>query len=116
VKRFADYLRVHKRIRITVLGVSFFIASFALYMGLAVYVFTLGAKAVGDYMRDRLIAECLVALSALVNFETASILTLRGGGFLSRLLFSILVTAGGTILVFGLVVARVILVRNLSAH
>jgi hypothetical protein len=33
------------------LGVSFSIASFALYLGSAVYVLTLGPKAVGDYMR-----------------------------------------------------------------
>jgi len=116
VKRVANYLQAHNPVRITVLGVSFSIASIALYIGIAVYALTLGPKAVGDYMRDRFIAGCLIALTVLVNVGTASVLTRRGGGFMPRFLLSVLVTVGGTVLVFGMIVVRVMLVKAWSAR
>jgi hypothetical protein len=77
---------------------------------------TLGPKAVGDYVRDRFMAGGLIALAVLIDLGIASVLAQRGGGFMWRLVFSVLLTAGGAVLVFGLIVARVLLVRALSTH
>ena len=116
MNRVASYLQLHKRVRITALGVSFSVASVALYIGIGVYVFTLGPKAVGDYIRDRFMAGCLIGLALVVDLGTAAVLVQRGEGLLSRLLFSVLVTVGGAILAFGLVVARAMIAQALSAQ
>lgn len=87
-------------------------AAVALYIGIGVYALTLGPKAVGDYMRDRLMAGSLIALAVLVNIGVASVLTKPGGSFVSRLTLSLLATVGGSILMFGLIVARVMLTRR----
>jgi hypothetical protein len=107
---------VHNRFRIIALSIAFVVASVSLYIGIGVYALTLGPKAVGDYMRDRLMAGCLIALAMLVNVGTAWVLAQRGGGFLSRLTLSLLATVAGSILMFGLIVARVIFVKGLSTH
>ena len=112
VSQFVNYLQAHNRLRVTTLSVGLIVASVALYIGIAVYVLTLGPKAVGDYMRDRLMAGCLIALAVLVNIGIASVLTKRGGSFPSRLILSLLATMAGSILMFGLIVARVMLTRR----
>jgi hypothetical protein len=116
VNRFANYLQSHHRLRLIALSAGFAVASVALYTGAGVYVLTLGPKAVGDYIRDRFLAVGLIALALLVNTGTAWVLAQRGGGFASRLALSLLATVGGSILVFGLIIARVFLVKNLGVH
>jgi hypothetical protein len=116
VTGFANYLQAHNRVRATALAVSFVIASVALSTGIGVYALTLGPKAVGDYIRDRFMAGGLIAVAMLLDLGTASVLAQRGGRFFSRLLISVLVTVGGAIMVFGLIVARAVLVKSLSAY
>jgi hypothetical protein len=116
MKRFAHYLQVHNRVRVTSLGIGFFIASVSLYIGIGVYFLTFGPKAVGDYVHDRILAGCLISIAMLVDVGTAWVFSRSGGGFLSRLLLSVLLTVGGAILVFGLIVARAVLANALSAH
>ena len=115
MKGFANYLRTHNRVRASAIVGSFFTASVALFAGIGIYVLTLGPKAIRDYVHDRFMAGCFIAIAVLVNVGTALLLT-RGGRFLSRLLLSILITSGGAILVFGLVVVRAIIAHGLSAR
>jgi hypothetical protein len=61
-------------------------------------------------------AGCLIGLALVVDLGTAAVLVQRGEGLLSRLLLSALVTVGGAILAFGLVVARAMIAQALSAH
>jgi hypothetical protein len=112
VNRLAVYLQAHNRIRVATLSFGLIVASAALYIGAAVFALTLGPKAVGDYMGDRLLAGCLIALAVLLNIGIASVLTKRGRSFLARLILSLLATVGGSILMFGLIVARVMLTRR----
>lgn len=107
-----SYLQAHNRLRLAVLVVSFTVASFALYLGVAVYALTTGPKAVGDYMLARLAAAGWMAVATLANCGAASILASRGS-FLRRFLFSVAATLGGSVLVLCLVVARVVLFRGL---
>ncbi|MEO8663135.1 MAG: hypothetical protein ABI693_32055 [Bryobacteraceae bacterium] len=107
-----SYVQGHNRIRLAVLVVSFLIASFALYLGVAVYALTTGPKAVGDYIQARFAAAGWMALAMLANVGAASILANRGS-FLRRFLLSIVVTIGGSILVFGLIVIRVVFFKGL---
>ena len=106
----------HNRVRTIALAVGFAIASVALCIGTGVYALTLGPKAIGDYLRARFMAGGLIVLAMLIDLGVASILAQRGGGFMLRLLFSVLLTGGGAILVFGLIVARAMLVNALSTH
>ncbi len=108
----ASYLQLHNRIRLAVLFVSFLIASFALYFGVGIYVLTTGPKAVGNYMQARSNAVGLMALAVLTTVGAASILA-YDGNFLRRFLLSIVVTTGGSVLVFALIVARVVFFRGL---
>jgi len=105
VKRFASYFQTHNRLRLITLCI-----------GAGVYALTLGPKAIGDYMGDRFLAGALIALAVLANIGTASVLAQRSGSFVSCLVFSLLATVGGSILVFGLIVARVLLVKGFAAH
>jgi hypothetical protein len=98
------------------LGTSYAIASIALYLGIAVYALTLGPKAVGDYMQDRVMAVCLVAFAMVVDVGAASVLTRSGGGFLQRFLWCVVVTACGIVPVVVIVAVRAILVRQWSGH
>ncbi len=116
MKGFTNYLQAHKRARTITLAASFVIASVALCTGIGVYALTLGPKAIGDYVQDRFMAGGLIALAMLIDLGIASVLAQRGGGFVLRLVFSVLVTVGGAILVFGLIVGRVMLVKSLSIH
>jgi len=112
VNRLAIYLQAHNRVRVATLSLGLIVAAAALYIGTGVFALTLGPKAVGDYMRDRFMAGCLIALAVLVNIGIASVLTKRGGSFLARLILSLLATVGGSILMFGLIVASVMLMRR----
>ena len=116
VNRFANYLQTHNRFRLVTLCIGFTVASVALYIGAGVYVLTLGPKAIGDYMGDRFLAGALIALAVLVNIGTAWVLSQRGRGFVSRLAVSVLATVGGSVLVFGLIIARTLLVRGFAAQ
>ena len=116
VNRLANYLQSHSRLRLMTLCIGFTVASVALYIGVGVYALTLGPKAIGDYMGDRFLAGSLIALAVLVNAGTAWVLAQRSGGFLSRLVLSLVATVGGSILVVGLIVARVLLVNGFAAH
>ena len=107
-----SYLRAHKRLRLAVLVVSFLVASFALYLGVGIYALTTGPKAVGDYIQARFAAAGWMALAMVANVGAASILANRGS-FLKRFLLSIVVTIGGSVLVLGLIVARVVFFRGL---
>jgi hypothetical protein len=98
------------------LCIGFTVASVALYIGAGVYALTLGPKAIGNYVGDRFLAGGLIALAVVVNIGTAWVLAQRCGGFLSRLVLGLLATVGGSILVFGLIVARVLLVKGFAAH
>lgn len=98
------------------LVVSFVIASVALCTGVGVYTLTLGPKAIGDYLQDRFIAGGLIAFAMFIDLGMAFVLAQRGGSLLLRLLLNVLVTGGGAILVFALIVARVMIVEALSTH
>jgi hypothetical protein len=116
VNRIANYLQSHNRLRLIALCIGFTVASVSLYIGVGVYALTLGPKAIGNYVGDRFLAGGLMALAGLVSIGTAWVLAQRGGGFVSRLVLSLLATVGGSILVFGLVVARVLLVKGFTAR
>ena len=105
------YLRAHNRIRRAVLVVSFLVASFALFLGVGTYALTTGPKAVGDYMQARFAAAGWMALAMSANVGAASILANRGS-FLRQFLLSIVVTIGGSVLVFAFIVARVVFFRG----
>lgn len=106
--------RFTNRARIAALIVGFFIGSFALCLGIGVYLLTLGPKAIGDYIRDRFMAWGLIILAAALDLGTASILTHRWGGFMLRFLLSVLVTVAGAILLFALIAARAIVLSGRS--
>ena len=114
--RIDNYLQGHNRIRIAALVVSCLVASFAFYLGVAVYTLTTGPKAVGDYMQARFVAVCWMAVALVANVGIAWFFSHRGGSFLGRFFLSVVATMGGAILVFGLIIARVVLFRGLWAR
>jgi len=116
VKPFASYLEAHNRVRIVLLGTSYVISSVALFLGIGIYALTLGPKGVGDYVRDRVMAGCLVAFAMLVDVGIASVLARWAGGFLQRFMSCVVVTACGVMPVFVIVVVRAMLARAWSAH
>jgi len=111
MNRVGTYLQAHKRVRASALAVSILVASIALCLGVASYAWTFGPKAGQDYIRDRLVAVCLIVLAMFATVCTASILSWRVGDFLLSLVASVLITIGGSILVFGLIVAHGILAK-----
>jgi hypothetical protein len=114
VNRLGEFLDAHNGLRITALCASFIIAAPAAYMGAAVYALTTGPKAIGDYMRDRGLALCLLAFATILNFGAAWVFSRKHqiGGLLPRLLLSLLLTACGGVLVFGAIVACVMLSKG----
>ena len=113
----ANYLQMHSRARAAILVVSFIVASVALCIGVGLCALTFEPKFGTDYVvRDRLIAGCLIALALLQNAGAALILSRHGGAFVPRLLFSALITVGGSVLVSVLVVARALIAQALFGH
>ena len=96
------------------IGSGFVAASLAMYLGVAVYALTLGPKAIGLYMRDRVIAGALVALALTLDATIARNLAKHRSGNIGRwMLFSILLTLAGGIVAFA-VIATIPIIRHHS--
>lgn len=103
--RIVSYLQAHHWMRAAMLVVSFVAASFALCAGVAISVLPTGMDTAEDGSHERFVAVCgLVVMVA--NVLTPWVLAYRGGSFLRRFVLSVIVTMGGAILVFGLIVVR----------
>ena len=89
-------------------------ASLAMYIGVGVYAMTLGPKAPGPYIRDRVIAGVLVALALMLDAIIAqSLARHRSGNIGLWMLFSILLTLAGAIVAFS-EIATIAIVRHHS--
>jgi len=67
-------------------------------------------------MRDRVMAECLIALAVLPDFATAWVMAQPRGNFVWQLVLSLFSTLGGSLVVFLLIVIRAIIANSLLGH
>ena len=111
MKRFASYLNAHNTVRTAVLWLDIALASVTACVGVGVYALTTGAKAIGNYMSDRIMAVCLLATALVLDLAFAWLLGLQRPSmrFVQRLFVSAVATVFGAIVVFGLIVSRAIL-------
>ena len=98
MNQFNGYLAQHNRLRVILLSVGFVVASFALYVALALgYVGVPGA--LPDVLWDRIIpALFLVAVLAIDVFLAWTLFPSSSRGFATRLLQTSAVIIGGAIL------------------
>ena len=96
------------------IGSGFVAASLAMYIGVAVYALTLGPKAIGPYIRDRVIAGALLVIALTLDATIAqSLAKYRSGNIVLWMLFSIILTLAGAIVAFA-VIATIAIIRHHS--
>jgi hypothetical protein len=111
VNRLGSFLDAHKGVRVAVLWAGFVIASVGTCLGVGVYALTTGPKAIGNYVTARARAVSFLSVALILNIGLAWVLGLRRrmGGFFPRLVLSALLTVGGAIMAFGVIVGRALL-------
>ena len=109
MKPLESYLASHRGVRVGALGVGYLVASTATCVGVGVYALTTGVKAIGDYVQDRVIALCLLAVALAITVALAWALGIgRTRAFWPRLVMSAVTSLFGAIFVFGIIAARAI--------
>ena len=99
-------------LRRLLIGSGFVAASLATYLGVAVYALTLGPKAIGPYIRDRVIAGALVAIALTLDTLIAWSLKKHGSGNIGlTMLLSILLTLAGAVAVL-VIIAAIAIARH----
>jgi len=109
--RIEHYLLKHSRLRVAIIVIAFVLASVTLFTGIGIFALTFGPKAIGSYMRDRIVAGSLVALSLLINIA-ATFMRRDERSFASHYLRNFVLAAVGAIGIFVVVIARALIAHG----
>ena len=116
MKRLASFLNVHDAVRVVVLCLDLALASLAACLGVGVYALTTGAKAIGNYMSDRVMAACFLVIALVLDLAFAWLLGIRNprSRFIQRVLLAAVATFFGAIVVLVIVATRAILLAPVA--
>ena len=101
------------KLRPWVFGISLIVASFALYLGIFLYLVATDPKfPIADRNLSIFKAQCLILTVIVLDVMMAWMIPRRYGIFLVRLVLAVILNVSGAIWAFGLIFARAQLFNN----